>query len=459
MTDALTQAELGGVTGRLVDALLQEEALDGEILHYAKRHFIDTLGAIIAGAPQDVTRRAASVVTKVQGQGAFHVPGLEGSFGLLDAAYLSGVAAHGTETDDGYRQGSVHPGTVVVPAMLPLATGRKSNGRELLTGIVAGYHSIAGIAALAHPKLRRQGFHPTAAVGPFGAAMAAASLLGLDRTQRLSALGIAASSASGLFAFKGGGADVKRLHPGQAARDGVLAALLAEEGCEGPLAVLESSDGFFQTLAGITASDLENVSLPQKPPITDCYIKPYACCRHIHPAVDALRAVCEQHEVKSHEIEAIEVETYSIAADHGKVPWNSLAEAQLSFPYVLAAAIKFETLGVSAFEEIHRSDAELIKLCHKVDVRATEEMDARYPDERPARVTLHSSKGSWSEERGEARGDPRYPLDDNEIATKFLDLARPVLGTARAGKLLEQLWRIEEVDDVTSIFANLSAAE
>lgn len=459
MTNALAQVESEGLTARLVDALLQDEALGGEILHYSKRHFVDTLGAIIAGAPQEVTRRAASVIAMVQGQGAFRVPGLAGSFGLLDAAYLSGVAAHGTETDDGYRQGSVHPGTVVVPAILPLATERKSSGRDLLTGIVAGYHSVAVIAALAHPKLRRQGFHPTAAVGPLGAAMAAASLLGLDNTQRHFALGVAASSASGLFAFKGGGADVKRLHPGQAARDGVLAALLAEEGCEGPSAVLECSDGFFQALAGMTDSDLANVSFPQKHPITDCYIKPYACCRHIHPAVDAVRALCEQHAVQSHEIEAIEVETYSIAADHGKVPWNSLAEAQLSFPYVLAAAIKFETLGVSAFEEIHRSDSELIALCRKVVVCASEEMDARYPAERPARVTLYSSRGSWSEERGEARGDPSNPLDDNEIAAKFLDLAGPVLGAARAGNLLDQLWRLEEAEEVTSIFANISAAE
>ncbi|MFC4353431.1 MmgE/PrpD family protein [Fodinicurvata halophila] len=459
MTDTLEKVDSEGLTARLVDVLLREEALDGEMLHYAKRHFVDTLGAIIAGTPQEVTRRAASVITKVQGPGPFRVPGLGGSFGLLDAAYLSGVAAHGTETDDGYRQGSVHPGTVVVPSILPLAVGRKSSGHVLLSGIVAGYHSMAVIAALAHPKLRRQGFHPTAAVGPLGAAMAATSLLKLDRTKRLFALGIAASSASGLFAFKGGGADVKRLHPGQAARDGLLAALLAEEGCEGPSAVLECSDGFFQALAGITASDLVSVSFPQKPPITDCYIKPYACCRHIHPAVDALRALCEQHAVQSHEIEAIEVETYSIAADHGKVPWNSLAEAQLSFPYVLAAAIKFETLGVRAFEEVHRTDAELTMLCRKVDVRATDEMDARYPAERPARVTLHSSKGSWSEERGEARGDPRYPLDDNEIAVKFLDLVGPVLGSARAGNLLEELWRLEDIEDMTSIFVNLGAAK
>src|SRR5262249_33461492 len=163
----------------------------------------------------------------------------------------------------------------------------------LITAIVAGYETAIALARAGHPDLRRRGFHPTGAVGPFGAAMAAAKLQSLSTAQIADALGIAASASAGLFAFVNGGADIKRLHAGHAAREGLQAALLAQQGVQGPPGVIEARDGFLQAFAGrspSSAKEGEAVALPPAVPfgITDCYIKPYACCRHIQPAVEAL---------------------------------------------------------------------------------------------------------------------------------------------------------------------------
>ena len=447
-------------TADLVDHLVSiaSGGLDPALRHHAKRHLIDTVGAILAGSGQAVTRQAAAVLAAAQPAGEHPVPGLTQRLGLLDAAFLTGVCAHGTETDDGYRQGSIHPGAVVVPALLASAAQRRVSGARLLEALAAGYQAIGSISALAHPQLRRRGFHPTAAVGPLGAAAATSALLGLDRTGRLNALGIAASSAGGLFAFKAGGADVKRLHAGHAAREGLLATLLARQGCEGPPGVLEASDGFFQAFADRPPGSAVHLALPPEvvPTIADCYIKPYACCRHIQPAVDALQALLRRHGVDTAEIESVEVETYGIAADHAVVPWGTFAEAQLSFRYVMASAARFDDLRIERFGDAARSDETTAALARKVVVRRSDAMDRRYPAQRPALVTLHTSRGSWSQDAAEARGAPELPLDDAGLEAKFLDLAGMALGPARAADLLARLWRIDTLDDVAPLVAALS---
>src|SRR5438445_349931 len=137
--------------------------------------------------------------------------------------------------------------------------------------------------------------HLLDAVGVFGSAAAAGKLRGLSADALANALGLAASSAAGLFAFVNGGGDIKRLHAGHAAREGLQAALLAEQGVEGPPDVIEARDGFMQAFAFGCADKAHSksaraIALPPAVPfgITDCYIKPYPCCRHIQPAVEAL---------------------------------------------------------------------------------------------------------------------------------------------------------------------------
>src|SRR5690606_17008364 len=107
----------------------------------------------------------------------------------------------------------------------------------------------------------------------------------LDAAAMSNALGLSASAAAGLFAFVGGGADVKRLHAAHAAREGVWAALLVRQGVEGPPAVLEAADGFMAAFSGSNQPAIAVPSAPGDFGINDCYIKPHPCCRHLQPAL------------------------------------------------------------------------------------------------------------------------------------------------------------------------------
>src|SRR5262245_29817190 len=310
---------------------LRHDALSAEVRHYARRHLLDTVGVMIAGAAGDVATRAEAVVASVRPAGDVPVPGRARRADLLDAAFLGGTAAHGIELDDGYRHGSAHCGCVVVPAVLATAYQRRAGGAALIEAMVAGYETAIALARACHPDLRQRGFHPTGAVGPFGAAMAAAKLHGLSADRLGDALGIAASSAAGLFAFVNGGADIKRLHAGHAAREGLQAAMLAGEGVEGPPGVVEARDGVMQAFALARSERPRPIELPPAAPfgITDCYIKPYACCRHIQPAVEATIGLMTDEKIAVGEVERVEVETYRIAAEHAHTGWDDYASAQL----------------------------------------------------------------------------------------------------------------------------------
>src|SRR5204863_3192781 len=126
-----------------------------------KRHLLDTIGVMIAGADGNVATNAEAVLASVRGAGNMPVPGRARRADLLDAAFLGGTAAHGIELDDGYRQGSVHPGCTVVPAALAVAYERAANGKALIEAIVAGYETVIAIGRACHPDLRQRGFHPT----------------------------------------------------------------------------------------------------------------------------------------------------------------------------------------------------------------------------------------------------------------------------------------------------------
>src|SRR5215831_17256649 len=138
-----TLAPAAGATDALVRfaSELTYAALDDEIRHYARRHLLDTVGVMIAGAPGDVATRAEAVVAAVRPAGKVPVPGRARRADLLDAAFLAGTAAHGIELDDGYRHGSAHCGCTVIPAALAVAHERHAGGPALIAAIVAGYES------------------------------------------------------------------------------------------------------------------------------------------------------------------------------------------------------------------------------------------------------------------------------------------------------------------------------
>ena len=446
-TDAVTSFVAG----------LRHGALSDEVRHYARRHLLDTVGVMISGAGGNVATQAEAVLASARPAGNVPVPGRTRRADLIDAAFLGGTAAHGIELDDGYTKGSVHPGCTVVPAVLSAGYVKQASGAALIEAVVAGYETVTAIGRAVHPDLRHRGFHPTGAVAVFGAAMAVGKLSGLKPQQLSNALGIAASSSGGLFAFVNGGGDIKRLHAGHASREGLQAVLLAERGVDGPPNVIEGRDGFMQAFA-YDASKARPVELPPTAPfgITDCYIKPNPCCRHIQPTVEALIAILTDEKIATDEVRQVAVETYRIAAEHAATGWEDFASSQLSFRYLMALALKYRNIKFDYFSDAVRGDPGWAALAAKFQISAPHEIDRLYPKLRPARVTVTTARGKFVRQADEALGSRLVPLDDTGLKAKFHGLVAPVHGDEKARDLARRLWTVEELTDVTPLIEALA---
>src|ERR1043165_1687426 len=464
LSEAHTLHPAAGATATIVRFAsgLRYADLDDEVRYYARRHLLDTVGVMIAGAPGDVATNAEAMVAAVRaGGGKIPVPGRAKRHDLLDAAFLGGTAAHGIELDDGYRVGSAHCGWPGGPGAPRGGYQGAVSGAQLIEAVVTGYEVAICLARACAPDLRQRGFHPTSAVGPFGAAVAVAKLRGLSSRQIADALGIAASASAGLFAFVNGGADIKRLHAGHASREGIQAALLAELGVNGPPNVIEARDGFMQACACGRSDKARAIALPPDAPfgITDCYIKPYACCRHIQPAVEALFGLMNDEKIEAGEISHVDVETYRIAAEHAHTGWEDYASAQLSFPYLMGVAARFRGIKVHHFNAETRADPAFGAFAEKLTITAPAEIDSLYPKLRPARVTVTTPRGKFVRQADEAVRSRLVPLDDAGLTQKFIDNVEPVLGAARAQALVKQLWDVEAIGNIRPLVEATATAQ
>ncbi|MCC7426505.1 MAG: MmgE/PrpD family protein [Alphaproteobacteria bacterium] len=431
--------------------------LDAATAHGVRRHTLDTLASCIAASREHVTRVAESTLTAIVPAGTIPVPGLKGRFDVLTAAYLGGAEGHGLDVDDGYTPGSVHPGSVMVPAVLSFGHDRGISGQQAMTAIAVGYEIAGRIAQATHPKPRWRGFHNTAVAGVFGAAGAIGNLIGSSAKTIEDSFALAASNASGLFTFLHGAGDIKRLHAGQAARDGILCALLAKNGIPGAENVLEVKDGYFHAYAGgdvdpARYADIDIFFGGQPSVVSRCYIKPYLCCRHIHTALDCLIAIMQQHKLAAADIKDVHVGTYAVSASHAKVGWDNFAQAQMSFQFCMATGMHYGAVALEHFSQAALRNPAVLADCSKFKVETDPECDAAYPKARPSVVTVRTIDGrTLTMKRNDPKGDPADPLTDEELFVKFHALADPVFGRSKSERVRDMVWGIDELASVSAL--------
>src|SRR6204780_838672 len=224
-------------------AALRYDDLPREVIERAKDCIIDTVAVIVLGARLPWSQIVMRYAERVGAGGRARVLGSTGPTLRAPAAALAnGTLAHAFESDNLTKPGAgVHPGGTLLPPALAVAQETGCSGRRLIEAVVAGYEVMYRIGYATKHSNERRGFHAPGTTGPFGAAVAAGVLLGLDAERMTNAIGIAGSLAGGLmeFARSGTGAMVKRLHLGRASESGVMAAYLAADGFTGPRSVLE----------------------------------------------------------------------------------------------------------------------------------------------------------------------------------------------------------------------------
>lgn len=335
-------------------------------------------------------------------------------------AFLMAALCHILETDDLHRESVVHPGCVVVPAAWALATARGASGRAFLQAVLQGFEATTRVGMAVGPAHYRI-WHNTATCGPFGSAMAGASLLGLSDEAAVHALGNAGSQSAGLWQFLETGAMTKHLHAGHAAEAGVNAAELAAFGFTGPPQILEGEKGFFR--AACPDADPDAVLRAPGAPwqLVRTSIKPWPSCRHTHPTIDAaveLRLQLTAEGLDTNAIEAIDISTYGAAIDVCDRPVvQSDYEAKFSLQHAAAAALLFPVVDFEAFGAAARQRC--APLAVRARIEAANPWASAYPQNWGGRVRLRMADGrELVAERTDAKGDPEAPLSPNEMVEK-----------------------------------------
>ena len=366
-------------------------------------------------------------------------------------ALVAGGLTHILETDDLHRASVTHPGCIVPPAVFCVAEREGSSGVVVLRSILHGFESMCrvgmGVGA-AHYKI----WHNTATCGPYGSAVAIANLLGLTLEQAVSAFGNAGTQSAGLWQFLATGAMSKHLHAGRAAEAGIVAADLAALGFTGPPAILEGDKGFFAATCpdAIPAAVLANPQAPWQLCLTS--IKPWPCCRHTHPAIDA---ALELHQaLAGRDIASVDVQAYQAALDVCDRPRpDSEYEAKFSLYHCVAAALQDGAVDFGSFSGAAR--ARLAPLRERISIAAQEPWLSAYPVSWGAGVSVSCFDGTvLAAERDGARGDPEMALSDSEMVEKahmLLDYAG--YDFARAQWIVERILGLAQQDEAPEIVA------
>ena len=429
-----------------------------EALAVARTAFLDTTGVALAGAVEPGSRIIQKLAA-TEACGNCRIWGTQLKTSATWAALANGAAAHALDFDDMCFVSLAHPSAPLVASALALSDQAAISGRAVLEAYVLGFEIEAILGRTMNPRHYQQGWHCTSTLGTVGAAAAAARLLKLDAVATTHCLAIAASEASGLK--ENFGTMTKPLHVGLAARNGVLAALLAQQGFTANDNALDGPQGLLKAMASekpdlqSSISDFGNRWEILETGIT---IKLYPSCAATHPALDTVLDLRREHHLTSDQIESVEVQVDSVTPPlliYDR-PQNGL-QGKFSMPFCVAAALVYGEVGLTTFESSCIQDARIQSLFPRITMRVNPALGKDAPALMQSIVDIRLRDGHTLTRRAEgARGYPDRPASAEELDNKFLSCGRRVLSEDRLQRALDCLHRLETLPDIRQMALSLS---
>ena len=446
----MTQENLG-MTRRLARFIVntQAEAIPAEIYEHAKVAFLDTLAVTYGGKDDPLVGKLVKYADLMGGKPSATLIGLGRKASLEQAALINGAAAHALDYDDTLVSFLGHPSVTLFPSLLALSEDRGLSGREFLEAYLIGLQTGGTIGACAGLDHYLGGWHGTSTLGHLASAAGCAKLLGLDEERCLWALGIGGTLASGLK--RNFGTMVKPFHAGRASSAGLTAALLAGDGFTAAEDILEGPQGFFEALKGKVNQDiLDFLGLGWD--VVNLSQKYHASCHATHSPLEAARDCVKEHGIAVSDIEKIRVfcSEVTMQAAAKLTPQTGL-EGKFSVPYCVANALLRDQTGMAAFTDEMVSDPAVKALTARVLLVKDPEKTAL-----EANVEITTKAGKTVSAFSDIL-QKIPPLDKKQanVRAKFLDLAGPVIGSAKALKVADMVAGLEKVTDMKEVAGGL----
>lgn len=435
-------------TRRLAQYLVaaRYEDLPAKVRKEGVRTFLNWVGVAVGGSRHDTVERAIRALKPFSGPQQASLLGRQERFDIMNAAFLNGVASHIFDYDDTHLKTIIHPAGPVASAILALAEYQPVSGKEFLNALVLGVETECRIGNSVYPEHYDVGWHITGTTGVFGAAAAVGKLLGLTEQQMIWALGLAASQPVGLR--ESFGSMNKSFNPGRAASNGLFAALLAAQNFTSSDSMIEAKRGWAHTIS--TKQNFSEITdgLGTRYEAALNTYKPFACGIVIHPAIDAAIQLRNQYNLKPDQIAEIRLKVHPLVLElTGKKTPQIGLEGKFSVYHSVAVALVQGAAGERQYSDAAVKDPVVIGLRDKV----TTVID---PSIKPEQVdmTLVLKDGRELHKYIEhAIGSLEVPMSDEQLEAKFTDLAKGVLPDEQARRLIDQCWKVEQLDSVATI--------
>ncbi|HTY63795.1 MAG TPA: MmgE/PrpD family protein [Acidobacteriota bacterium] len=439
------------------------EDLPPEVVDATKKEILDLLGVALGGANQPGATHVCALVKEWGGKEESSIIGSKLKVPAPNAAQANATMAHSLDFDDVHEAAVMHPGIASIPVVLAVgeAQGRLS-GKEMIACTALGVDMMCRLALATTPGKSPidLGWHLTSVFGFMGAAATAARVMGLNEETIVNAIGIGYHQSGGNGQCVKDGALAKRLGPGFAIKGGITAALLAKAGVTGAKNSLEGEWGFYRQYAdGDYSREILTADLGERFEGVNVAIKPYPCCRGIHPAIDAALALAEDKNIRSQDIKEI---TLSVTDAHlallcqpldAKRSPRSPVDAQFSIPWGVASAIVGRSVGLGDFTDSAVRNPKVLEVTQKMRVEVDNSLHKPGPE--PTRVTVKMMDGKTHAMVVEnPLGSLERPMSFDDCARKFRDCAKS-LDAGCVERVVQLVRGLDQLDDVREIIQEI----
>jgi 2-methylcitrate dehydratase len=436
--------------------------LSQDAVFQAKRFLLDSIGCALGGYQQHDVKIALQVLDEIAGRGPATVIGTGKKIDPVSASLANALMIRCMDYNDIYwKQDPSHPSDIF-PAALACCERAKSDGRELIVGLVLGHEFEMRFCEAAIPGIRERGWHH-ATLTAFASPFVAGRALHLSWEQIQHAIGISASRHCTLGAVTAGKLTMmKNTVDPMATQSGVLAALMAERGYTGPEHVIDGKEGLTHCFGPEWKLHLLTDGLGESWRITQCGMKAFPTEALTHTPISTVLDLIKANDLRPHQVEKVQIRSLARAADilsdPSKYDPHTKETADHSLPYVIAAAIVDRQVTSAQFEIKKIMDPTIRAQLKKVEVVADPEIEKVFPALQRVVVNITTIDGrTFSKQLDYPKGDPRNPLTDAEVEEKFAALAEGVLSSGAQKKLKDTIWNLEKVGSVSKLMSLMKA--
>ena len=430
--------------------------------YQAKRFLLDSVGCALGGYQQHDVKIALELLDEIAAPGPATVIGTGKRVDAVSASLANALMIRCMDYNDIYwKQDPSHPSDIF-PAALACCERAKSNGRDLIVGLVLGHEFEMRFCEAAFPGIRERGWHH-ATLTAFVSPIVAGRALNLRWEQIQHAIGISASRHATLGAVTAGKLTMmKNTVDPMATQSGVLAALLAEKGYTGPEHVIDGKEGLKHCFGPEWKLNVLTDGLGESWRITQCGMKAFPTEALTHTPISAVLDLVKSNDLQADQVEKVQIRSLARAADilsdPSKYDPRTKETADHSLPYVIAAALAERQVTPVQFTMQKIMDRKIRAQLKKVEVVADPEIEKVFPALQRVIVTITTTDGrSFTKQLDYPKGDPRNPLTDQEVEEKFAALAEGVLSPGAQKKLKDAIWNLEKIDSVSKLMGMMTA--